>query len=88
MTSGRLEGDLLTLYVSDAFVRSMVDKPQLLQKVAEAASGRHGSPVQIKVTVGAPPEAAGGQQAAEGSAAPDPFADLVAFGRRAGMTID
>ena len=88
MTSGRLEGDLLTLYVSDAFVKSMVDKQPLLQKVAEAAAGQHGGPVQVKVAVGAPPmepvQEAGAPKAAE----PDPFADLVAFGRQAGMTID
>lgn len=87
MTSGRLEGDLLTLYVSDAFVKSMVDKPQLLQKVAEAAAGLHGGPVQIKVTVGVPP-AEPVQETSAPAAESDPFADLVAFGRQAGMTID
>ena len=88
MTSGRLEGDLLTLYVSDAFVKGMVDKPPLLQKVSEAAAGRYGGPVQVKVTVGAPPAEPIQEAGVPNAEEADPFADLVAFGRQAGMTID
>lgn len=88
MTSGVLEGDVLTLYVGDSFVRSMVDKPKLLQKVAEAAAGRHGSPVQVKVATGKAP--ATQKKAAPSAAEPtaDPFQDLLAFGAKNGITID
>lgn len=88
MTSGVLEGDVLTLYVGDSFVRSMVDKPKLLQKVAEAAAGRHGSPVQVKVATGKAPAAQ--EKSALPAAKPtvDPFQDLLAFGAKNGITID
>ena len=91
MTSGQLEEDVLTLYVSDAFVRSMVEKPKLIQKVSEVATGRRGSPVQVKVVTGKPPVAAVQKPApgaAELAATADHFADLVAFGRKSGMKID
>ena len=54
MTDGRLEGNTLTLYLNDNFTRSMVERSDLLEKVAEAATSQQGSPVQVRVKIGKP----------------------------------
>ena len=84
-TVGRLEGDLLTLYLKDDFARKAVDKPDLLDKIGGIVSERRGSTVRVRVTVGEPST---GVPVAQPEEKADPLAELVAFGRQAGMTVD
>jgi len=69
-----LEQDLLTLVADSAFVKKMVDVPQVTEAATQAASAVLGRPIRVRITLkGKSGPAAGG---------PDPMADLVAFGRQ------
>ena len=69
-----LEQDLLTLVADSAFVKKMVDVPQVTEAAAQAASAVLGRSMRVRITLkGKAGPAAGG---------PDPMADLVAFGRQ------
>ena len=69
-----LEQDLLTLVADSAFVKKMVDVPQVTEAATQAASAVLGRPIRVRITMkGKSGPAAGG---------PDPMADLVAFGRQ------
>ena len=75
---GRLEGDLLTLWVDSDFTRVMVGKAATLRAVAAAAGAIVGQPVRCAVSVGVPPAptpAAPGQEH-------DNLEDLLALGQR------
>ena len=75
---GRLEGDLLTLWVDSDFTRVMVGKAATLRAVAAAAGAIVGQPVRCAVSVGVPPAptpAVPGQEH-------DNLEDLLALGQR------
>lgn len=47
---GVLKGDWLELQCVNGFVRDMVNKPEILQRIGQCASGMLGRPVQVRVT--------------------------------------
>lgn len=74
---GRIEDDVLTLWVIDEFIKDMVGKSSILEELANLASTQVGSPVRCAVKVGkAPAEQAGSQQKH------DNLDDLLALGRQ------
>ena len=70
----------LTLWVDSEFTRSMLNKPSVLEKLAQAAEPLFGQPPRVIVTVGTPPEQ---------SEAPeeDPLNKLMSFGDLDNITI-
>lgn len=72
MTTGTLAGDVLTLEAKVSVTKAMIDKPEILDVIAQAASARLGR--AVSVTVSAPPPKAGniedlfaiGQQLSDG----------------------
>ena len=58
MVQGRLEGDVLTLWVDSDFTASMVTRGKTLEAVAAAAGAMLGRTVRCTVAVGQPPEPA------------------------------
>lgn len=75
---GRLEGDLLTLWVDSDFTRVMVGKAATLRAVAAAAGAIVGQPVRCAVSVGVPPAPAPMASAPEH----DNLEDLLALGQQ------
>ena len=65
MASGALQGDVLTVYCNNDFVRSSLDNTTVLTVLREVTSAFAGSPVRVELTVGQAP-------AATPSAAPAP----------------
>ena len=72
----------LTLWVSDEFTRTMLNKPGVLDPIARAAGNRFGVPATVTVTVGTPPPAGASQSAAPATAAPSGLEELLAFGEQ------
>ncbi len=68
MSTGILAGDTLTLEAKVSVTKSMIDKPEVLDVIAQAAESRLGHPV--RVTVSAPAPTAGNLE------------DLLAMGRQ------
>ncbi len=68
MSTGILAGDTLTLEAKVSVTKSMIDKPEVLDIIAQAAESRLGHPV--RVTVSAPAPTAGSME------------DLLAMGRQ------
>ena len=69
-----LQQDLLTLVADTAFVKQMVDIPQVAEAAAEAASAVLSRPIRVRFTVkGKNGPAVGG---------PDPMESLLSFGRQ------
>ncbi len=66
----------LTLWVDSEFTRSMLNKPAVLEKLAQAAADAFGGQPQVSVTVGAPPPL----DAPPAPAKKDPLDDLLSFG--------
>ena len=74
----------LTLWTDSEFTRSMLNKPAVLEKLAQAAAGSFGGEPQVSVVTGTPPPpepppAPGGEK--------DPLDDLMAFGGLDNITI-
>lgn len=67
----------LTLWVDSEFTRSMLNKPAVLEKLAQAAAASFGGQPQVSVITGAPPPA---EAAASKAAEKDPLDDLLSFG--------
>ena len=74
--SGTWKNGRLTLWVDSEFTRSMLNKPAVLEKLAQAAADAFGGQPQVSVTVGAPPPA----DAPPAPAEKDPLDDLLSFG--------
>lgn len=84
MVQGRLEGDVLTLWVESDFTRSLVGKASTLEAVQRTAAEVLGRPVRCKVAVGQAPAVQEARHAVPQAAAPehDNLDDLVAKGRQ------
>lgn len=76
-----MEGNTLTLYLSNSFARPVVDKDKVRNAITQAASDRLGRSIQLKLAEGKAPTAV-----AEPAA--DPFAQLLDFGRKNNFQID
>ena len=74
--SGTWKNGRLTLWVDSEFTRSMLNKPAVLEKLAQAAADAFGGQPQVSVTVGAPPPS----DAPPAPAEKDPLDDLLSFG--------
>ncbi|USF26527.1 Holliday junction ATP-dependent DNA helicase RuvB [Firmicutes bacterium ASF500] len=72
--SGTWKNGRLTLWVDSEFTRSMLNKPAVLEKLAQAAADAFGGQPQVSVTVGAPPPS----DAPPAPAEKDPLDDLAA----------
>lgn len=74
----------LTLWVDNEFTRSMLNKPAVLEKLAQAAAASFGGEPQVSVVTGSPPPP-------EPAPAPvgekDPLDELMAFGGLDNITI-
>lgn len=51
---GELDGSILTLYCADGFSYDLVNKPEILQQLADAASAYIGAAVQVRLHKGMP----------------------------------
>ena len=60
MTTGALAGDTLTLEAKVSVTKAMIDKPEILDVIAQAAAARLGR--GITVSVSAPPPKAGNME--------------------------
>ena len=59
LCEGGWDGQTLTLWTANSFIRDMLDKPAVLTAVSRAAAGMMGTPVHVAVREGkAPPETA------------------------------
>ena len=74
--SGTWKNGRLILWVDSEFTRSMLNKPAVLEKLAQAAADAFGGQPQVSVTVGAPPPL----DAPPAPAKKDPLDDLLSFG--------
>ena len=64
MVGGCLEGDTLTLWANNDFIKGMIDKQTILDKVARKGAQLAGHTIHVAVKVGiAPPEQIGGNPA-------------------------
>lgn len=81
MVGGCLEGDTLTLWAVNDFIKGMVDKQAILEKVAAKAAALAGSPVRVAVKVGvAPPERPAGAGVSPAAEEPDALEAFLAEG--------
>ena len=71
----------LTLWVDNEFTRSMLNKPAVLEKLAQAAAASFGGEPQVSVVTGTPPPAEPVQASAPAEEKEkDPLDDLLSFG--------
>jgi DNA polymerase-3 subunit gamma/tau len=77
--TGTWKNGKLTLWVDSEFTRSMLNKPAVLEKLAQAAAASFGGQPQVSVVTGAPPAAEQSQPPAPG-AEKDPLDELLSFG--------
>ena len=77
--TGTWKNGKLTLWVDSEFTRSMLNKPAVLEKLAQAAAASFGGQPQVSVVTDAPPAAEQGQPPAPG-AEKDPLDELLSFG--------
>ena len=77
--SGVWKNGKLTLWVDSELTRSMLNKPAVLEKLAQAATASFGGGAQVSVVTGTPPPAEPAQPAAP-PAEKDPLDDLLSFG--------
>ena len=77
--TGTWKNGKLTLWVDSEFTRSMLNKPAVLEKLAQAAAASFGGQPQVSVVTGAPPTAEQSQPPAPG-AEKDPLDELLSFG--------
>ena len=57
---GQRQGDTLTIFFQDHFAYDQVNKPDVLQAIAQVASAQAGMPVQVELRRGMPDTQAGG----------------------------
>ena len=74
----------LTLWVDSEFTRSMLNKPAVLEKLAQAASASFGGEPQVSVVAGTPPSA---EPAPPPTVEKDPLDDLMSFDGLDNITI-
>jgi hypothetical protein len=61
LVGGCLEGDILTLWANNDFIKNMIDKQAILEKVARKGAQLAGRAIRVTVKVGqAPAEQLGG----------------------------
>ena len=77
--TGTWKNGKLTLWVDSEFTRPMLNKPAVLEKLAQAAAASFGGQPQVSVVTGAPPAAEQSQPPAPG-AEKDPLDELLSFG--------
>ena len=77
----------LTLWVDSVFTRSMMFKPAVLEKLAQAAAATFGGQPQVSVVTGTPPPEEPAQSPAPPAAEKDPLDDLMSFGGLDNITI-
>ncbi|NBI11149.1 DNA polymerase III subunit gamma/tau, partial [Colidextribacter sp. OB.20] len=77
--TGTWKNGQLTLWVDSEFTRSMLNKPAVLDKLAQAAAASFGGQPQVGIVVGAPPPS-GGEEVPAPAAERDPLDDLLSFG--------
>ena len=87
--TGAWKNGKLTLWVDSEFTRSMLNKPAVLDKLAQAAAAAFGGQPQVSVAVGTPPpvEPSGGIAPPPAAAEKDPLDDLMSFGGLDNITI-
>ena len=73
---GTLRGDVLELQMETEFVRNLINKPEVLRPVADAATALLGRPVQVRIASGR------AEKPNEG------FARLVSFGEEHPELVD
>ena len=76
VTGGGKSG-ALTLWVDSEFTRSMLNKPAVLEKLAQAAAASFGGQPQVSVVTGTPPV-----EAPSPAPAADALDELLAFGQQ------
>ena len=76
----------LTLWVDSEFTRSMLNKPAVLEKLAQAAGTCFGGEPRVNVVTGTPPPQGTGQTA-QPPAEKDPLDELMTFGGLDNITI-
>ena len=76
----------LTLWVDSEFTRSMLNKPAVLEKLAQAAAASFGGEPQVSVVTGTPPPPET-EQIQTPAGEKDPLDDLMAFGGLDNITI-
>ena len=77
--SGVWKNGKLTLWVDSELTRSMLNKPAVLEKLAQVAAASFGGEAQVSVVTGTPPPAEPARPAAP-PAEKDPLDDLLSFG--------
>ncbi|MCI8687251.1 MAG: DNA polymerase III subunit gamma/tau [Lawsonibacter sp.] len=87
--TGAWKNGKLTLWVDSEFTRSMLNKPAVLDKLAQAAAAAFGGQPQVSVAVGTPPpvEPSGTAAPPPDAAEKDPLDDLMSFGGLDNITI-
>ena len=55
MVGGCLEGDVLTLWANNEFIKGMIDKQSILEKVGRRGSQLAGRTIRVDVKVGTAP---------------------------------
>ena len=78
MVEGRVQGDTLTLWACNEFIRDMVGKREILGKIAARAQAMTGRAVRVEAKAGQPPQAEKG--AAQSAAQPDALEEFLAGG--------
>ena len=84
--TGTWKNGQLTLWVDSELTRSMLNKPAVLDKLAQAASASFGGEAQVSVVTGPPPPPEAEQPPAP-RGEKDPLDDLMAFGGLDNITI-
>ncbi len=75
------QNDVLTLWVTNSFTKSMLDKPAITEPLSTVAAQRLGGQIRIAFQVGKPPAAAPAPQPiAQPSPEPDALDELLALG--------
>ena len=73
-----MQGDTLTLWACNEFIRDMVGKREILGKIAARAQAMTGRAVRVEAKAGQPPQAEKG--AAQSAAQPDALEEFLAGG--------
>ncbi|MEY8402545.1 DNA polymerase III subunit gamma/tau [Oscillospiraceae bacterium 44-34] len=76
--TGTRKNGQLTLWVDSELTRTMLNKPSVLEKLAQAAADSFGGEPRVSIVTGTPPPAEPGQPAPAPSAERDPLDDLAA----------
>ena len=84
--TGTWKNGQLTLWVDSELTRSMLNKPAVLEKLAQAAAASFGGEAQVSVVTGSPPPP-GAEQPPAPKGERDPLDDLMAFGGLDNITI-